>query len=141
VRFSIAAPPEVVFDVIAAPYLGHTPRALQRELEVWERGSDMVLAEHFTHLKCGTTTTVETVRFQRPDRIDFRLVRGPVPHVSESFLLAPVDGGTQLTWQGELGTDFWALGSWWGGRVARQWERAVRRSLAAVTAEAERRAD
>jgi hypothetical protein len=59
--------------------------------------------------------------------------------VSESFLLAPVDGGTQLTWQGELGTDFWALGSWWGGRVARQWERAVRRSLAAVTAEAERR--
>jgi hypothetical protein len=60
--------------------------------------------------------------------------------VSESFLLAPVDAGTELTWEGELGTDFWALGSWWGDRVARQWERAVRTSVAAITAEAERRA-
>ena len=139
VCFAIAAEPDVCFDVIAAPYLGPTPRALQRELEVWERGSDMVLAAHFTHLKCGMTSTVETVRFQRPHRIDFRVVRGPVPHVSESFLLDRADGGTQLTWQGELGTDFWALGDWWGDRVARQWERAVRRSVAAITAEAERR--
>jgi hypothetical protein len=139
-RFAIAAAPEVVFDVIATPYLGRTPHALQSELDVWEQGSDMVLAAHFTHVKCGTTTTVETVRFQRPDRIHFRLVRGPVPHVSESFLLAPVDAGTELTWEGELGTDFWALGSWWGDRVARQWERAVRTSVAAITAEAERRA-
>jgi hypothetical protein len=60
--------------------------------------------------------------------------------VVESFLHDPVDGGTRLTWQRELGTDFWALGSWWGGLVARQWEQAVRRSLAAITAEAERRA-
>jgi hypothetical protein len=136
----LPAPPDVVFDMIATPYLGRTPRALQGELEVWERGSDMALAAHFTKVKCGTTTTVETVRFQRPDRIDFRLVRGPVPHVAESFLLEPVEGGTRLTWHGELGTDFWALGSWWGERVARQWERAVRSSLTAITAEAERRA-
>jgi hypothetical protein len=140
VRFLIAAPREVVFDVIATPYLGRTPHGLQDELEVLERGSDMVLAAHVAQVKCGTTTTVETVRFHRPDRIDFRLVRGPVPHVVESFLLAPAEGGTQLTWQGELGTDFWAIGSWWGERVGRQWEKAVRRSLTAITAEAERRA-
>lgn len=138
--FTIAAPPEVVFDVIAAPYLRQTPRALQHELEVWERGSDMVLAAHFTTLKSGVTTTLETVRFARPERIDFRLVRGPVPHVVESFLLEPTDGATRVTWQGELGTDFWTLGAWWGERVARQWDKAVRRSLAAITTEAERRA-
>jgi hypothetical protein len=63
-----------------------------------------------------------------------------VPHVTESFLLGPEGDGTELTWKGELGTDFWAIGDWWGERVARQWEGAVRRSLAAVTAEAERRA-
>jgi hypothetical protein len=28
----IAAPPEVVFDVIAAPYLGRTPRAMRDKL-------------------------------------------------------------------------------------------------------------
>jgi hypothetical protein len=139
VRFQIGAPKDVVFDVIATPYLGRTPRALQSELEVWERGSDMVLAAHFTHVKCGSTTTVETVRFHRPDRIDFRVVRAPVPHVVESFLLDPVDGGTQLTWSGELGTDFWALGSWWGKQVARRWDAAVRSSLEAVKLEAERR--
>jgi hypothetical protein len=140
VVFSVAAPREVVFDVIATPYLGRTPRALERELAVWERGSDMVLAAHFTGVKCGVTTTLETVRFTRPERVDFRVVRGPVPHVVESFLLDSADGGTRLTWQGELGTDFWVLGAWWGERVARQWEKAVRRSLAAITAEAERRA-
>jgi hypothetical protein len=136
----IAAPREVVFDVIAAPYLGRTPRALADKLEVWERGSDMVLAAHFTQVKCGTTITLETVRFERPQRIDFRLVRGPVPHLAESFLLIASDGGTRLRWEGELGTDVWALGEWWGGRVARAWERAVRASLREIAAEAERRA-
>ena len=105
---TIRAPQDVVFDVIAAPYLGPTPRALADKLHVRERGSDMVLAAHFTQVKCGITTTLETVRFQRPDRIDFRLVRGPVPHLVESFLLTPTDAGTELRWQGELGTDGWA---------------------------------
>jgi len=140
VDFDIAAPREIVFDAIAAPYLGKTPRALQNKLSVWERGTDMVLAAHFTQVERGTTTTVETVRFERPEHIHFRVVRGPVPHVVESFALTETDGGTRLTWQGELGTDFWAPGSWWGGRVAREWERAVRRSISSVTTEAERRA-
>ncbi len=140
VRRQIAAPREVVFDVIAGPYLGRTPRALEDKLEVWERGSDMVLAAHFTPVRCGVTTTVETVRFSRPERIDFRVVRGPVPHVVESFALEAGDGGTTLTWAGELGTDLWSLGAIWGNRVARSWERAVRSSLDAVVAEAVRRA-
>jgi hypothetical protein len=135
----IHAPQEVVFDVIAGPYLGKTPRALAGKLQVWERGSDMVLAAHFTQVKCGITTTLETVRFQRPDRIDFRLVRGPLPHLVESFLLTPNDAGTDLRWQGELGTDLWAVGAWWGGRVARSWTYAVRTSLHELAVEAERR--
>jgi hypothetical protein len=138
--WDIAAGRDVVFDVIASPYLGRTPRALEDELEVWERGSDMVLAAHFTRVKCGVATTLETVRFERPDRVDFRVVRGPVPHVIESFVLAETGDGTRLTWSGELGTDFWAVGAWWGHRVARAWDRAVRSSLEAIVAEAERRA-
>jgi hypothetical protein len=137
---AIAAPPELVFEVIAAPYLGRTPRALADKLEVWERGTDMVLASHFTQVKCGITTTLETVRFQRPHQIDFRLVRGPVPHLSESFLLHAHEQGTLLRWQGELGTDGWAVGAWWGDRVARAWTRAVQTSLREIRTEAERRA-
>jgi Polyketide cyclase / dehydrase and lipid transport len=136
----IAAGREIVFDVVAGPYLGRTPRALEDKLQVWERGSDMVLAAHATQVKCGVTTTLETVRFERPERIDFRVVRGPVPHVVESFVLDEGEGGTTLTWEGELGTDFWFLGSWWGDLVARSWEKAVRASLDAIVAESERRA-
>jgi hypothetical protein len=138
--WTIVARPEIVFDVIADPYLGRTPYALRDKLEVWARGSDMAIAAHFTHTPIGTTTTVEAVRFERPSRIEFRLLRGPVPHVSESFTLNPCDAGTELTWSGELGTDLWQLGRWWGTKVAAIWEQTVRASLEHITAEAERRA-
>jgi hypothetical protein len=139
-RFAIAAPREIVFDVISAPYLGRTPRALRAKLEVLERGDDFVLAAHYTQAYGLTATTVETVRFERPERVHFRLVRGPVPHVVERFELHETTDGTELEYTGELGTDLWALGALWGMAVARTWEATVESSLEAVTLEAERRA-
>lgn len=138
--FAIAAPPELVFDVISAPYLRRTPRALERKLRVLERTEGMVLAAHYTEVGARVVTTVETVRFEPPHRVDFRLVRGPVPHVVEQFLLRGTAAGTDLEYVGELGTDLWSVGRWWGERVARRWETTVATSLAAVQAEAERRA-
>ena len=138
--FRIAAPREVVFDVVSRPYLGRTPRALGRKLEVLERGEDVVLAAHYTRAYGLTATTVETVRFEPPDRVHFRLVRGPVPHVLETFELHELDSETELEYTGELGTDLWLLGSLWGAAVARSWEATVAASLEAVRAEAERRA-
>jgi hypothetical protein len=141
----MAAPREVVFDVIAQPYLGRAPRALADKLRVLERGSDMVLAAHFTPLggRLGLVAqTVETVRFTPPERVDFRLVRGPVPHVVEAFVLTEQAGGasTQLAYHGEIGADLWGVGQRWCALVAQRWEQTVAASLAAVKAEAERRA-
>jgi hypothetical protein len=138
----IAAPADTVFDVIAAPYLGRTPRALAGELRVLDRGADMVLAEHYTPVHRGrlTATTLETVTFDRPHRVGFRLVRGPVPHVEEEFTLSAHDDSTRLEYSGELGTDFGIAGQWWGNRVASAWEAAVRASFASIRAEAQRRA-
>lgn len=142
---AIAAARERVFDVIAAAYLGRQPRAVAEKVRVLERGTDMVLAAHRTpihELPGGrgrlVATTVETVTFSRPDRVDFRLVRGPVPHVVERFTLVDDDHGTQLEYRGELGTDLWALGAWWGGVVGGVWERTVAASLETIKAEAER---
>ena len=75
----VAAPPPVVFDVIAAPYLGRTPRAMAGKLRVVERRGDMVLAEHYTPVHGGrlTAATLETVTFDRPHRIGFRLSATP----------------------------------------------------------------
>jgi hypothetical protein len=137
---TIAAPRETVFDVIAGPYLGPTPHAMRDELQVWERASDMALAAHVTRTGRLTTTTVETVRFERPQRIGFRLLRGPVPHVVESYELQEAPGGTAFTYRGELGADLWRLGRWWADRVARRWEQAVEASLEQIQTEAERRA-
>lgn len=137
----IAAPREVVFEVIAQPYLGRSTRAMREKVQVLERGSDMVLAAHYTPVGGRwTAVTVETVRFTRPERIDFRLVRGPVPHVVEAFVLTIHASGTRLVYEGELGTDLWAVGRRWGQLVARRWEDAVAASLASVKEEAERRA-
>jgi hypothetical protein len=141
----MAASREVVFDVIAEPYLGRAPKALADKLRVLERGRDMVLAAHFTPLggRLGLVAqTVETVRFTRPERVDFRLVRGPVPHVVEAFVLGEQGGGagTQLVYDGEIGADLWRAGQYWCELVARRWEQTVAASLAAVKAEAERRA-
>jgi len=137
--WQIAAPREVVFEVISSPYLGRTPRAFESKLRVLERGEDMVLAEHFTRVGPIVTTTLETVRFEPPECVHFRLVRGPVPHVVEQFRLCETDGGTELVYSGELGTDLWVLGRSWAALVAPRWEAAVRGSLAAIKEEAERR--
>jgi hypothetical protein len=139
IRMQIAASPETVFDVVAAPYLGKTPRAMRSKLQVLERGSDMVLAAHYTQVGWLTATTVETVRFERPQRIAFRLLRGPVPHVVERFELQATSEGTELEYAGELGADLWRLGQWWADRVAGPWQRAVERSLESIQSEAERR--
>jgi hypothetical protein len=139
VTWEIAADRETVFDVIAGPYLRKTPRSMEDHLHVWERATDMVLAAHFTKVKYGVTSTVETVRFERPQRIHFRLVRGPVPHVRESFILEPTHSGSTLTWEGELGTDFGRVGALWGDIVARSWEKAVRSSMEAIISESQRR--
>lgn len=141
IEVQMAADPETVFDVVAAPYLGKTPHSMSEKLRVVERGVDMVLAEHFTQVGRGMrAVTVETVHFERPRTIRFRLVRGPVPHVTESFDLRPKEGGTFFAYSGEIGADFWALGGWWADRVARKWEQAVATSIASIRAEAERRA-
>ena len=141
ISLDIAAPPEVVFDVIAAPYLGRTPRALRGKLEVIERGADLVLAAHHTQVAPGlAVTTVETVRFEPPHRISFRLVKGPVPHVLERYELRASETGTAFEYRGELGTDLWALGAAWAAVVAPSWEQTVAGTLESVRTEAERRA-
>jgi hypothetical protein len=136
----IDAPRELVFGLLAAPYLGRQTRAMAEKIRVLERGSDMVLAAHRTPVRGPLTAiTTETVRFTPPGRVDFRLVRGPVPHVTETFELTECGQQTRVDYHGELGTDLWALGQAWGSLVAARWEHAVRASLQAVRTEAERR--
>src|SRR5947208_16952130 len=66
---TIAAPREMVFDVVAGPYLGRTPRAMRAELRVWERASDMPPAAHFRRTGRRSTTAGLTRRCERLERV------------------------------------------------------------------------
>ena len=134
----VAAPRDIVFDVAAAPYSSaQPPRALRDKVTVLERGTDLVVAKHRTRAGLVTTVTVEVVTLARPERIGFRLLRGPVPVVVEQFALTDSNGATELEYGGELGTDFWWPGALWGRVVAGYWERTVEASLQQIKASAE----
>jgi hypothetical protein len=124
----IAAPRDLVFEMIREPYLGHTPR--DSGIEVWARGDDLAVAAHHTKVHFYTARTVEAVKFEAPDRIGFRHLAGPVPHAVEEFVLQEADGETELHYGGEVGIDFFFLGRIAGRHWVRpQWERAVRKDL------------
>lgn len=140
ITVNVAAPREIVYTAAVAPYAERRPRAMAEKVRILERTDQMVLAAHHTPVGNRlTAVTVETVTFHPPQRIGFRLVRGPVPMVTETFALEPTDSGTRLTYTGELGTDLWRLGQVWGDLVARRWVQAVRDSLTAIKSESERR--
>jgi hypothetical protein len=136
----IAAPSEAVFAAAAAPYAERRPRAFMKKVHILERTDQMVLAAHHTPVgKHLTAVTVETVILDPPNRLAFRLVRGPVPSVVETFTLALTRDGTRLTYTGELGTDLGRIGELWGNLVTRSWLAAVQTTLDAIKAESERR--
>ncbi len=136
----IDAPREAVYAAATAPYTLRPTRAMSAKVQVLERGTDMVLAAHRTPVGGRlTAVTVETVTFDPPREIRFRLLRGPVPYVEETFTFTEhEDGTTTLSYQGTLGTDLWAIGRAWGDLVARSWEGAVAGSLAQIKGASER---
>lgn len=135
----IAAPRELVFEVIAGPYLGRTPEA--SGIEVVSRGEGLVVAAHHTPIHFYTARTVEAIDFHPPSRVGFKHLTGPVPYAVEEFALDEVEGETELRYHGELGIDFYVLGRIAGRHWVRpQWEQVVREHLDDVKARAEQRA-
>jgi len=141
IEVTIAAPRDLVFDVIQGAYAERAPAEVRRHIRVLERAGDLVVAEHRTPLRFLDAITVETVRFERPSRVEFVLLRGPVPEVRETFQLREDAGRTTLTYEGTLGADLWVLGRWYGDRVVRPaWDAVVAASLEQVRAQAEAKA-
>lgn len=136
---TIHAPPELVFEMIAAPYLGRTSTA--SGIEVLARSKDLVVARHHTRVHFYTAQTTEAIDFTPPTRVGFRHLSGPVPHALEEFVLEEADAGTELRYGGELGIDFFILGRIAGRYWVRpQWERVVSAHLEDLKQRAEARA-
>lgn len=135
---TIRAPRELVFEVIAAPYLGRSSTA---GIEILARSGDLVVARHRTRVHFYTAQTTEVVDLTAPSRVGFRHLTGPVPHAVEAFTLEEVDGVTELRYSGELGIDYFILGRIAGRYWVRpQWERVVSEHMNDVKQRAETRA-
>jgi hypothetical protein len=138
----------LVVDAVVEPaqglggHFGEGPEAAergQREPVAQQPGEPHrhQLAAHRTPIRGRlVAVTVETVTFTPDQRIGFRLVRGPVPHVVETITLADTETGCRL----DLGTDFAAAGGWWGRLVASRWQATVEATMRSVKTEAERQA-
>jgi hypothetical protein len=135
----IGAPRQLVFEIIAAPYLGRG--GARSGIDVLARSPELVVAAHHTRVHFYTARTVEAVHFDPPSRIGFRHLTGPVPHAVEEFTLHEAERETELRYHGELGIDFFVLGRvaarYW---VRPQWERVVREHLDDLKGRAEQRA-
>jgi hypothetical protein len=137
---TIRAPRELVFEIIAAPYLGRSSAAAAG-IEVLARSANLAVATHHTRVHFYTAQTTETVEFTPPTRIGFRHLTGPVPHAVEEFVLEETDAGTELRYSGEVGIDFFVLGRVAGRYWVRpQWDRVVAAHIEDVKARAEARA-
>jgi hypothetical protein len=137
ITIGIDAPRELVFEIVAAPYLG---RANAAGIDVLARDRRLVVAAHHTKVHFYTARTVEVIEVDPPARIGFRHLTGPVPHAVEEFMLTGDGDHSELRYTGEIGIDYFVLGRIAGRRWVRpQWERAVRAHLDDVKARAERR--
>jgi hypothetical protein len=135
----IAAPRDLVFELISAPYLGRASGG--SEIEVIAGGDEVVVAAHHTKVHFYTARTIEVIELEAPARVGFRHLTGPVPHAVEEFVLQEVDGDTQVRYSGEVGIDFFLLGRIAGRHWVRpQWERAVRTHLEDIKQRSEPRA-
>jgi Polyketide cyclase / dehydrase and lipid transport len=140
IEIRVAAPRDLVFEMLREPYLGHTPRA--SGIEVLARGEDLAVAVHHTKVHFYTARTVEVLEFDPPARVGFRHLTGPVPHAVEEFTLEGGGGSTRIRYSGEIGIDYFILGRIAGRRwVPPQWERTVRAHLEDVKERAELRAE
>jgi hypothetical protein len=138
ITMQIAAPRDLVFEIINAPYAG---RAGGSGIEVIAQGDHLVVAAHYTKVHFYTARTVEVIEFDPPGRVGFRHLGGPVPHAEEQFVLSEAESGTQLEYGGEVGIDFFVLGRVAARRWVRpQWEGTVREHLEDLKARAEQRA-
>jgi len=139
IEITIAAPRDLVFEMISEPYLA--PRPGNSGTEVLARGKDLAVAVHHTKVHFYEARTVEVIEFEAPARVGFRHLAGPVPHAVEQFALEEAEGVTELRYAGEVGIDFFFLGRLAGRYWVRpQWDRAVGEHLEDLKERAEQRA-
>lgn len=114
----IKADQRLVFQLLSAIGQGQMP-GTEGSSKVLEQKGDSLVAEFITPVKTlmgqKRYRTVEEVTLYPSERITFRALEGPLPHMREEFRLEGEEGCTDLYYTGELGVGYWVFG-WIIGR-------------------------
>jgi hypothetical protein len=96
-ELAINAAPALVFQLVAA--VGQGPDAAHAR--VLERPSaERAIVEFTTKVLGREVRTLEEVGFHAPDRITYRLIKGPLPAVDEEFAVQARGEGSLLRYHG-----------------------------------------
>ena len=98
----MAAPRELVFQMLSAIGKGNLPGATGESSRVIEREGDTIIAEFITPSGRRSYRTVEEVVLYPPERITYRHLDGPLPYAEEEFALEEQDDATVLRYSGEF---------------------------------------
>ena len=110
----IAAPRELVFQMLSAFGKGSLPGAEGESSRVVERDGNVILAEFLSVSGNRTYRTLENVVLYPPERITFEHVEGPLPFSEEEFTLAEREAGTRLAYVGKIECKIsWMPGMGW----------------------------
>ncbi|MYC06509.1 MAG: SRPBCC family protein [Chloroflexi bacterium] len=140
---SIAAPRELVFQMLSHFGRGRLPGDSNESSRVIEQDGDRLMVEFVSETPVGTYTTIEEVRLYPPERITFNHLSGPLRYVSEEFTLEEVDARhTDLTHSGEFVWRDVPLYGWLGGilYIRPVFERTMVKHMAQIKQAAEARA-
>jgi len=134
----VAAPPEVVFDVLTdhRGYADITPMRrseLEREGEPAPNGVGAIRALR----SVGPPLREEVVSYERPSRFSYKVVSGiPVRDHLGTVLLTPEGAGTRVTYAVKTTPTLPLV----GGAVVAVTKLAIKQLLSGITTESERRA-
>lgn len=134
----VAAPPEVVFDVLTdhRGYADITPMrrsVLEREGEPAPNGVGAIRALH----SVGPPLREEVVSYERPSRFSYKVVSGiPVRDHLGTVLLTPEGSGTRVTYAVKTTPTLPLV----GGAVVAVTKLAIKQLLNGISTESERRA-
>lgn len=103
VSIDIAAPPALVFQMLAA--IGQGAQTGGERAEILEQDGDEYVCDFWTRISIPVgrdrlVRTRERVTVQRPDRIHYEHLDGPVRGLQESIRVEDAPGGSRITYRG-----------------------------------------
>ena len=137
----IKAPCEMVFQKM--PSFGRSRLKGDNNESSWVlcRDDNHLIAEFKTKAGLFSCTTIEEIHLERPKRITFKHLKGPLHFAEEEFVFTDVDGDTKMEYRSEFIWHRFPVIGWLAGRLYTKpmFERTARKHMEQIVVPCEER--